>query len=102
MVDVLNGFPERSRFMKGIFAWVGFRQAAVPFVPAARQSGASGWSFRKLFRFGRYQYSAQADIFNFTNNGYVKSETRLIGTSYGQPLSNLQPRTLRLAVQMRF
>jgi hypothetical protein len=58
--------------------------------------------FRKLFRFGRYQYSAQADIFNFTNNGYVKSETRLIGTSYGQPLSNLQPRTLRLAVQMRF
>ena len=57
---------------------------------------------RKLFRFGRYQYSAQADIFNFTNNGYVKSETRLIGTSYGQPLSNLQPRTLRLAVQMRF
>ena len=32
--------------------------------------------FRKLFRFGRYQYSAQADIFNFTNNGYVKTETR--------------------------
>ena len=32
--------------------------------------------FRKLFRFGRYQYSAQADLFNFTNNGYVKTETR--------------------------
>jgi hypothetical protein len=58
--------------------------------------------FRKLFRFGRYQYSAQADIFNFTNNGYVKTETRLIGTSLGNPTSNLQPRTLRLAVQMRF
>jgi hypothetical protein len=58
--------------------------------------------FRKLFRFGRYQYSGQVDIFNTTNNGYVKSETRLIGTSLGQPLSNLQPRTLRLAVQMRF
>ena len=58
--------------------------------------------FRKLFRFGRYQYSAQADIFNFTNNDYVKTETRLYGTALGRPTSNLQPRTLRLAVQMRF
>jgi Carboxypeptidase regulatory-like domain len=58
--------------------------------------------FRKLFRFGRYQYSAQADIFNFTNNDYVKAETRTVGTSLGRPTSNLQPRTLRLAVQMRF
>ena len=45
---------------------------------------------------------AQADIFNFTNNGYVKTETRICGTSLGKPTSNLQPRTLRLAVQMRF
>jgi hypothetical protein len=58
--------------------------------------------FRKLFRFGRYQYSAQADIFNFTNNDYVKTETLLYGTALGRPTSNLQPRTLRLAVQMRF
>ena len=58
--------------------------------------------FRKLFRVGRYQYSAQADIFNFTNNDYVKTETRTYGPSLGRPTSNLQPRTLRLAVQMRF
>jgi hypothetical protein len=58
--------------------------------------------FRKLFRFGRYQYSGQVDIFNFTNNGYVKTETRTFGASLGRPTSNLQPRTLRLAVQMRF
>ena len=58
--------------------------------------------FRKLFHVGRYTYSGQVDIFNSTNNGYVKTETRLVGTSLGQPLSNLQPRTLRLAVQMRF
>jgi hypothetical protein len=58
--------------------------------------------FRKLFRFGRYQYSGQVDIFNTFNNGYVKTETRTWGTSLGVPTSNLQPRTLRLAVQMRF
>jgi hypothetical protein len=57
---------------------------------------------RKLFRFGRYQYSGQVDIFNTFNNGYVKTETRTWGTSLGVPTSNLQPRTLRLAVQMRF
>ena len=32
--------------------------------------------FRKLFRYSRYQWSAQADIFNFTNNDYVKTETQ--------------------------
>jgi hypothetical protein len=58
--------------------------------------------FRKLFRFGRFQYSGQVDIFNFTNSSYVKSETRTIGPALGRPLSTLQPRTLRLAVQMRF
>jgi hypothetical protein len=58
--------------------------------------------FRKLFRLGRYTYSGQVDIFNFTNNGKVKSETRTYGPSLGVPLSTLQPRTLRLAVQMRF
>ena len=44
----------------------------------------------------------QMDIFNSFNNGYVKTETRTWGTSLGVPTSNLQPRTLRLAVQMRF
>ena len=58
--------------------------------------------FRKLFRFGRYQYSGQVDIFNFTNSDYVKSETLIYGNALGRPTANLQPRTLRLAVQMRF
>jgi hypothetical protein len=58
--------------------------------------------FRKLFRVNRYQFSGQVDIFNFTNNGKVKSETRTWGPALGRPLSTLQPRTLRLAMQMRF
>jgi hypothetical protein len=58
--------------------------------------------FRKLFRIGRFQYSGQFDMFNATNSGYVKSETRTYGPALGRPLSTLQPRTLRLAAQMRF
>jgi carboxypeptidase family protein len=58
--------------------------------------------FRKLFRFGRYQISAQADIFNIVNSSYVKNQNITWGSSLGQPLDILQPRTLRLAAQLRF
>ena len=58
--------------------------------------------FRKIFRIGRYQYSGQVDLFNFLNTDYIKSQTTTWGPSLGVPLSTLQPRTLRLAAQMRF
>lgn len=50
VVDVINRMPERSRFMKGIFAWVGFRQTGVPFTPLPRQGGDSKWGFLRLLR----------------------------------------------------
>ena len=58
--------------------------------------------FRKLFRTGKYTWSGQMDIFNVTNMSTIKSENQTYGTSLGTPLSILQPRTLRLAMQMRF
>lgn len=58
--------------------------------------------FRKLFRLSRYQVSAQADIFNIVNSSYVKNQNITWGSSMGQPLDILQPRTLRLAAQFRF
>lgn len=51
VVDALNRMPERSRFMKGIFAWVGFKQIGVPYIPERRHGGRSGWRFSKLMRF---------------------------------------------------
>jgi len=51
VVDVINGMPERNRFMKGIFAWVGFRQAGIPCKFAARETGTSKWGVFKLIRF---------------------------------------------------
>jgi hypothetical protein len=58
--------------------------------------------FRKLFRTGKYQWSAQADIFNMNNSSRINSETTAFGPSLGRPSAILQPRTLRLAAQMRF
>ncbi len=50
-VDALRDMGERARFSKGLYAWIGFPTAAVPFMVAERAHGTSKWSFRKLFRF---------------------------------------------------
>ena len=50
-VEVLRGLPERSRFSKGLYAWIGFKTIGIPFVVEERRHGATKWSFRKLFRF---------------------------------------------------
>jgi glycosyltransferase involved in cell wall biosynthesis len=51
VVDVLIRLPERTRFMKGLFSWVGFRQAAVTFDRAERRGGRSKWSYWRLWNF---------------------------------------------------
>lgn len=48
VVDVINSLPERQRFMKGIFAWVGFRRTKVEFVREQRIAGASKWNQWRL------------------------------------------------------
>jgi polyisoprenyl-phosphate glycosyltransferase len=51
VVDVINQMPERCRFMKGLFAWPGFKTAEVEFRPGERSHGRSRWSLRRLWRF---------------------------------------------------
>ena len=48
VVDALKALPERNRFMKGLYAWVGFHTVIIPYVPAARHAGASTFSLRSL------------------------------------------------------
>lgn len=50
-VDALNLLPERVRFMKGLYAWVGFKQTAISYTRPARAFGKTKWSFLKLWRF---------------------------------------------------
>ncbi len=51
VVDALKAMPERARFMKGLYAWVGFRHTGVAFDPDPRYSGRSAWRFGRLLRF---------------------------------------------------
>ncbi|ARP75280.1 glycosyltransferase family 2 protein [Bordetella genomosp. 6] len=50
VVEALVALPERTRFMKGLYAWVGFKSQALPYTPQARRHGASHFSAWKLFR----------------------------------------------------
>lgn len=48
VVDALRALPERNRFMKGLYAWVGFKTAALPFVPKDRAAGQSSFNLKRL------------------------------------------------------
>ncbi|WP_133136694.1 glycosyltransferase family 2 protein [Legionella rowbothamii] len=48
IVNGLQKLPERNRFMKGLYSWVGFKQVAVPFEVQPRKAGSSQWNFYSL------------------------------------------------------
>ena len=49
VVEVIRKMPERNRFMKGMFAWSGFRQAAVYYDRAPREVGTTKFNYWKLW-----------------------------------------------------
>lgn len=51
VIEVLKQLPERTRFMKGLFAWVGFKTVSVNYVRAVRSVGKSKFSIWRLWNF---------------------------------------------------
>lgn len=51
VVDALNQLPEKQRFMKGLFAWVGFKTVTVDYVREKRFAGTTKFSGWKLWNF---------------------------------------------------
>jgi glycosyltransferase involved in cell wall biosynthesis len=49
VVDALLSLPEKSRFMKGLYAWVGFEAVAIPYTPRPRAEGKSNFNAMRLF-----------------------------------------------------
>ena len=60
VVDVLKKIPERDRFIRGLRAWVGFKQTGVPYVRPERMFGKTTNSFLKNFNW------ATKGIFSFS------------------------------------
>ncbi len=50
-VDALNRLPESNRFMKGLFAWIGFHQVTLDYHRKGRAAGASKWPYWRLWNF---------------------------------------------------
>lgn len=50
-VEVLRQLPERNRFMKGLFAWVGFNAVGVPYERPQRAAGESKFNLWRLWNF---------------------------------------------------
>ena len=51
VVEAIKKLPERTRFMKGLFAWVGYKQTSVLFDREPRYRGETTWSYWKLWNF---------------------------------------------------
>lgn len=50
VVQAIKSMPERDRFLRGMFAWVGFRQALVQFDRPERAAGETKYPFKKMLR----------------------------------------------------
>lgn len=51
VVDAIKQLPERSRFMKGLFAWVGYPSVGVGYVRPRRAAGETSFNYWKLWNF---------------------------------------------------
>ena len=49
--DAIVSLPEKQRFLKGIFSWIGFNTVYVPYTPEKRKYGTSKWSVFKLIKY---------------------------------------------------
>src|ERR1700754_93204 len=82
VIDALRALPERRRFMKGLFAWVGFKTATVEYtrdIRVAGQSKFSGWKLWNLAIEGITSFSsAPLEIWT-----YVGASIPLFSFLYG-------------------
>ena len=82
VVDVLNALPENRRFMKGLFAWAGFRTASVEYDRAPRASGRTtfnGWRLWNLALEGITSFS----LLPLRVWTYVGATVSLVSLLYG-------------------
>jgi dolichol-phosphate mannosyltransferase len=60
--EALNAMPEQERFLRGLVAWVGFPQKALPYRRPARQAGVTKYPFWKMLRFAVHAVISFSDL----------------------------------------
>lgn len=61
-VDALVSLPERHRYMKGLYAWIGFPQKSIPYIREAREAGQSKWTYWRLWNFALEGITSFSDV----------------------------------------
>lgn len=83
VADVLRAMPERSRFVRGLRSWSGFRQVGLAYERQARQAGAAKYTFPKLLRLaldGIFSFSSlPLKISSWLGVGLCAASVMLIG-----------------------
>ena len=82
VITALKKFPERSRFMKGLFASLGFKEATLEYTRPERIAGTTKWNYFKLYKL------ALEGFISFTSFplkiwSYIGSLTAVSAFSYG-------------------
>ncbi|PWR20810.1 glycosyltransferase family 2 protein [Zavarzinia compransoris] len=82
VVEALCALPERTRFMKGLFAAMGYRQAALPYVRPERAAGTTKFRFLRLWAFALDGITSFSSI-PLRVWSYVGGAIALLGLLYG-------------------
>jgi glycosyltransferase involved in cell wall biosynthesis len=61
-VNALVSLPERHRYMKGLYAWIGFPQKSIPYVRQPREAGRTKWSYWRLWNFALEGITSFSDV----------------------------------------
>jgi dolichol-phosphate mannosyltransferase len=83
-LSALQRMPERARYVRGMVAWLGYRQTAVPFERAPRRAGETKYPLRKMVAFaadGIVSFSA-VPLRLATSLGFVMAATSLVYVLY--------------------
>lgn len=84
VIDELKKMPERHRFVRGMVAWVGYRQMALPYHRKTRAAGTSKYPLRKMLRFatdGILSFSSKPLQIS-TSMGLLAAGLAMIGIIY--------------------
>jgi len=81
-VTALRRFPERSRFMKGLFAWIGFPTREIEYDRDGRQAGETKWNYWRLWNFA-LEGITSFSVVPLKAASYVGFATALVAFAYG-------------------
>ena len=81
-VEALRRLPERTRFMKGLFVWIGFPSTEIDYDRAGRHAGTTKWNYWRLWNFA-LEGITSFSVMPLKLASYVGLVTALFAFGYG-------------------